>query len=93
MRFKPGITKNFIEVFVQVSKRAFRYYRNATDRHTRKPLVTFRKRKIEGTEPISINKASYVKPGSAIAKSGKEDKLFDNMFEITLRADYEDICF
>ena len=40
--------------------------------------------------PYFVNKASYLKPGSAITKSHKEDVLFDNMFEIVLNQDYED---
>ena len=40
--------------------------------------------------PYKVNKNSYLKPGSAIAKSGKEDHLFDNMFEVVLNEDYED---
>ena len=38
-----------------------------------------------------MNKQLYLKKGSAIAQSGKEDKLFDNMFEIVLREDYEEV--
>lgn len=37
-----------------------------------------------------INKASYLKRGSRIAQSGKEDALFDHMFEIELNENYED---
>ena len=40
--------------------------------------------------PYNINKASYLKPGSRIAQSGVEDKLFNNMFEIELNEHYED---
>jgi hypothetical protein len=36
------------------------------------------------------NKSSYLKPGAAITKTHKEDALFDNMFEIVLKEDYED---
>ena len=37
-----------------------------------------------------MNKASYLKPGSRIAKSGTENLLFDNLFEIILSEDYEE---
>ena len=40
--------------------------------------------------PYKINKASYLKRGSHIAKSGKEDNLFDFAFEIELNEHYED---
>ena len=39
---------------------------------------------------IKVNKGSYLKPGSRIAQSHREDHLFDNMFEILLNEDYED---
>lgn len=39
-KFKPGLSTNFVERFVQVSQRAFRYYK---DRKSTKPLVSFRK--------------------------------------------------
>ena len=45
---------------------------------------------IHEAKPYNLNKDSYLKKGSAIAKSGKEDHLFDNMFEIVLNRDYED---
>ena len=45
---------------------------------------------IKAAVPIKVNKDSYIKPGSAIAKSGVEDHLFDNMFEILLHDDYEE---
>ena len=44
---------------------------------------------IEICKPYKVNKSSYLKPGSRIAQSGKEDHLFDNMFELTLNDDYE----
>jgi hypothetical protein len=41
--------------------------------------------------PYNIeNVSSYLKPGARITKSHKEDALFQNMFEIILREDYED---
>ena len=45
---------------------------------------------IKCAQPYEVNKGSYLKPGSAVTKSHKEDKLFDNMFEIVLNKDYED---
>ena len=52
--------------------------------------MAFRKTIINVAKPYKVNKASYLKPGSAIAKSKKEDHLFDCMFEIVLDEDYED---
>ena len=90
MKFKPGLTVNFIPRYVQISKRAFRYFKNEQESYSGKPIVSIRKTIIDSAEPYEVNKWSYLKPGSAVAKSHKEDKLFDNMFEIVLSQDYED---
>ena len=55
-----------------------------------KPIVSYRKKIINVAQPYHINKASYLKRGSRIAKSGKEDNLFDHMLEIELNEHYED---
>ena len=52
--------------------------------------MAFRKKIIKSAAGINVNKNSYLKPGSRIAQSKKEDHLFDNMFEILLNEDYED---
>ena len=90
MKFKPGLTVNFIPRYVQISKRAFRCFRNEGDSFGGKPILSFRKNIIKSALPYEVNKGSYLKRGSAVAKSGKEDVLFDNMFEIVLNQDYED---
>ena len=46
---------------------------------------------IKCAKPIKVNKNSYIKPGSHIAKTGEEDPLFDNMFEIILNEEYEEV--
>ena len=90
MKFKPGITVNFIPRYVQISQRAFRYFKNRYEAKAGKPIVAFRKRIIKAAQGLTVNKGSYLKPGSRIAQSHKEDHLFDNMFEILLNEDYED---
>ena len=90
MKFKPGLTVNFIPRYVQISRRAFRYFKNESESYGGKPIVCFRKNIIKQALPYGVNKESYLKRGSAVAKSGKENDLFDNMFEIELNADYED---
>ena len=90
MKFKPGFSQNFVSRYVQISLRAFRYFRNQYNAIKLEPIVAFRKRIIDDAVPYKVNKASYLKPGSAIAQSGKEDALFDNLFEIKLNDDYED---
>ena len=43
MKFKPGLSANFISRYIQISKRAFRYFKSRLDAQTgRKPLVNFR---------------------------------------------------
>jgi hypothetical protein len=54
------------------------------------PIVAFRKTIILKATPYTVNKASYLKQGSRVFKSHKEDLLFENMFEIVLTEDYED---
>ena len=83
-KFKPGLTLNFIPRYVQISRRAFRYFKNKSDSYAGKPLVSIRKAVIKCAQPYNVNKGSYLKPGSAVTKSHKEDTLFDNMFEIVL---------
>ena len=90
MKFKPGLTINFIPRYVQISKRALRYFKNESESYTGKPIVSIRKTIIKSAQSYLVNKGSYLKPGSAVTKSHKEDKLFDNMFEIVLNQDYED---
>ena len=51
MKFKPGISCNFISRYVQISERAFRYYRSKNAIYTGKPIVAFRKRLILTAEP------------------------------------------
>ena len=89
-KFKPGLTNNFIERYVQISQRAFRYYRNIFDaKGGNKPLVAFRRSLIQQTKSIKVNKKSYLKRGSMVSHYRTEDVLFDNMFELILNEDYE----
>lgn len=76
--------------YVQVSERAFRYFKDKTSSENGKPLVAFRKKIIRQAVAYSLNKTSYIKPGSRIANSKLENHLFENMFEIELNEDYED---
>ena len=52
--------------------------------------MAFRKNLIKSADSMTVNKGSYLKPGSKIAQSGLENALFDNMFELILHEDYED---
>lgn len=90
-KFHPGISSNFVQRYVQISRKAFRYFKNKFHTAGGKPLVAFRKKIILKAVPYLIeNKSSYLKPGAKITKTHTEDALFDNMFEIILNEDYED---
>ncbi len=90
-KFHPGISSNFVQRYVQISRKAFRYFKNKFHTAGGKPLVAFRKKIILKAVPYRIeNKSSYLKPGAKITKTHTEDALFDNMFEIILNEDYED---
>lgn len=67
MKFKPGISANFVNRYVQISLRAFRYFRNHLEAKTGNPIVAFRKKIINRAVPYKINKGSYLKKGSRIA--------------------------
>ena len=82
MKFKPGLSANFVSRYVQISRRAVRYFRSRLDSFSDKPIVSFNKNLIKAVAPIKINKASYLKKGTRIAQSQKEGALFDNAFEI-----------
>jgi hypothetical protein len=90
-KFHPGISSNFVQRYVQISRKAFRYFKNKFHTAGGKPLVAFRKKIILKAVPYRMeNKSSYLKPGAKITKTHTEDALFDNMFEIILNEDYED---
>ena len=64
MKFKPGLTVNFIPRYVQISRRAFRYFKNKSDSYAGRPIASIRKAIIRSAEVIEVNKGSYLKPGS-----------------------------
>jgi hypothetical protein len=57
-----------------------------------KPIVAFRKNVIKKIVPYNTKKESYLKPGAKIHSNLLEHQLFENMFEVKLKEDYED-CF
>ena len=67
MKFKPGLSANFVSRYVQISVRAFRYFRSRYEAQTGRPIVAFRKRIIKSAVPYRVNTASYLKRGSRIA--------------------------
>lgn len=89
-KFKPGLSSNFVSRFVQVSQRAFRYFKDRKAAQAGRPLVSFRKHILKDAVWYQINKQSYLKPGAKVSQSLLEHQLFENVFEIRLREDYED---
>ena len=61
-RFKPGIENNFISRWVQISNRAFRYFRNHIHAMgSNKPIVAVPKLSIEDVFPIDIDSEAFLK--------------------------------
>ena len=69
MKFKPGLTCNFISRYVQLSTRVFRYYKSKAGCESAfdAPLVSIRRRYIEEIRPIKVNKSAYLHKGSKIS--------------------------
>ena len=89
-KFKPGISSNFVSRYVQLSTRAFRYFKDKKATIRFKPLVSFRRKIIKSVVWKKINKDSYLKPGARVSKSELEHQLFENTFEVLLAESYED---
>ena len=81
-KFKPGLSSNFIKRYVQISQRAFRYFKSEAAAKHGLPLVSFRKRILRECVDYKVNKGSYIKSGSRIAHNKLENRLMNNMFEI-----------
>ncbi len=65
-KFKPGLSSNFVSRYVQVSQRAFRYFKDKKAAIAGKPLVSFRKHILKDAVWYSINKQSYLKQGAKV---------------------------
>ncbi|CDW87864.1 UNKNOWN [Stylonychia lemnae] len=88
-RFKPGIENNFISRWVQVSNNAFRYFRNQYQSFgLNKPIVSIPIRAIEDVSRIEVNTEAFFRKRNV---KEIERTLFQYMFEVYLRDDYEDI--
>jgi len=61
-RFKPGIENNFISRWVQVTSRAFKYYRSQIQSFAglNRPIVSIPKNAIESIRPLKINYESFI---------------------------------
>ena len=83
-KYKPGFTGTFIDRWVQVTKKAIRYFASKPGSHLAagKPLMAFPIKAI-----AAIQKVSYDLP----LKGKKAQSLSKNMFEIFLKDDFLDI--
>ena len=86
VKFKPGIEKNFIPRWLQLTTRAFRYYTNHYNSicYLTRPISALPLLAIEKVQTFEIQNKDYKR---------KEKELYQFMFEIVLRQDYEDIYF
>ena len=89
VKFKPGIESNFIHRWLQLSTRSFRYYKNhyhsicyLTRPISALPLVAVEKVRVF---KIQAEQSNYIRK--------KEQHLYEYMFEVVLKQDYEDIYF
>lgn len=89
-KLKPGLSSNFVKRYVQISKRAFRYFKDKPSVAGGKPLVAIRKHIVKQCVEYKVNKKSYIKKGARVNQNRMEHELFDNMFEMQLNEDYED---
>ncbi len=84
MKFKPGFEKNFIQRWLQLSTRSLRYYKNHYHSicYLTKPIAALPLWAIHEVKEFKITNKEYKK---------RDKDLFDFMFEVTLKQDYEDI--
>ena len=85
-RFKPGMEFNFIPRWLQLSTRSLRYYKNQIHAVTflTRPIVSIPLQAIHSVRPYQLKNPDYKK---------RQRALYDHMFELTLRQDYEDLYF
>lgn len=91
MKFKPGLTVNYMSRWIQMTKKVFRYYRNfyhSASSFT-KPLVAIPWEAIKEVKKVQIT----VQPHSNEETNANEASLHSHQFEIVLKNDYECIHF
>jgi hypothetical protein len=86
LKFKPGIEKNFISRWIQLSTRSFRYYKNHYHSicYLTRPISAIPLYAIQKINPYNIDNNEYKR---------KDKHLYQFLFEIVLKQDYEDIFF
>lgn len=86
LKFKPGIEKNFINRWIQLSTRSFRYYKNHYHSicYLTRPISAIPLYAIEHVRNYNIENPDYKR---------RDKPQYSYMFEIVLTQDYEDIFF
>src|SRR3569833_550288 len=86
LKFKPGIEKNFISRWIQLSTRSFRYYKNHYHSicYLTRPISAIPLYAIEHVRPYKIHNEDYKR---------RDQNMYSYMFEVVLTQDYEDIFF
>ena len=86
VKFKPGIERNFISRWVQLSTRSFRYYKNHYHSicYLTRPIAALPLHAIQAVRPFVIENSDYKR---------RDKHLYQFMFEVALKQDYEDIFF
>ena len=86
-KFKPGMETNFITRWLQLSTRSFRYYKNHYHSvcFLTKPISAIPLNAIEKIIKYNIDNTDY--------KREKERAMYQYMFEVVLKQDYEDFYF
>jgi hypothetical protein len=84
---------NFISRWVEISGRAFRYYKNQISSFAglNRPLVSIPKPAIASIKKLKLNKELFLPKDQFSEKYKFESKLFDHLFEIELKECYEDL--
>ena len=87
-KFKPGMEKNFITRWLQLSTRSFRYYKNHYHSvcYLTRPISAIPLNAILKVQKYQITNKNY-------KRNNKEKALYSFMFEIILKQDYEDFYF
>ena len=91
MRFKPGLSFNYMSRWVQVTKKVFRYYRNFYHSSSQfsKPLIALPFSSIQAVRKVKLRPQKLSSDNTTYA----EAPFNQFQFELILRDDYECLHF
>ena len=91
MRFKPGLSANYVSRWVQLTKNVFRYYRNFYHSASSfsKPLVALPFSSIQDVQKVKV-KTNVL---SSDQSNYQEAPFHQHQFELLLKEDYETLHF